>query len=49
MNSQTTRIRIIDNKADIGEVIRRQKLTKSYPCGNALVADQLGFELQSHQ
>jgi hypothetical protein len=49
MNSQTTRIRIIDNTANIGEVIRCQQPTKSYPHGNVLPADQLGFELQSYQ
>jgi hypothetical protein len=49
MNSQTTHIRIVDNRANIGEVMRCQQLTKSYPHGNVLAADQLGFALQSYQ
>jgi hypothetical protein len=49
MNSQAAHIRIVDNKANVAEVIRCEQLTKRYPRGNVLAVDRLDFEVHSYE
>ena len=47
MNVQTASINIVDNRANVNEVIRCEHLTKRYRDGNILAVDQLDLRVHS--